>query len=208
MGTSGDKSEDGSVHVGRLNLVSSVQVGDMGSIVFPAARALVAWLEKHGGNLEGVRALELGSGSGAVGLAACALGADVILTDVDVYTGMLRENIEANQSWLRGKAEARGLDWAEKVGEDLKSRIDLLLVSDCVYYEQSLEPLVTTMANLTHLSSTVLLSYESRPEKGPIYEAFFPLLANHFHSEQLCQSQSEHGNSVYLIKLTKNIENK
>ena len=33
---------------------------------------------------------ELGSGSGAVGLAACALGADVILTDVNVYTGMLR----------------------------------------------------------------------------------------------------------------------
>ena len=29
----------------------------MGSIVFPAARALVAWLEKHGGNLDGVRAL-------------------------------------------------------------------------------------------------------------------------------------------------------
>ena len=33
------------------------QVGDRGAIVFPAARALVAWLEKHGGNLEGVRAL-------------------------------------------------------------------------------------------------------------------------------------------------------
>ena len=33
------------------------QVGDMGSIVFPAARALVAWLEKHGGNLDRVRAL-------------------------------------------------------------------------------------------------------------------------------------------------------
>ena len=29
----------------------------MGSIVFPAARALVAWLEQHGGNLDGVRAL-------------------------------------------------------------------------------------------------------------------------------------------------------
>ena len=29
----------------------------MGSIVFPAARALVAWLEQHGGNLQGVRAL-------------------------------------------------------------------------------------------------------------------------------------------------------
>ena len=29
----------------------------MGSIVFPAARALVAWLEKHGGNLKGLRAL-------------------------------------------------------------------------------------------------------------------------------------------------------
>ena len=134
---------------------------------------------------------------------------------------------------------------------ELKSSIDLLLVSDCVYYEQSLEPLViskkakptnfgrellqfllqvNTMASLTHPTSTVLLSYERRPEKGflthhdilllslsakssslflgPIYEAFFPLLAKHFHSEQLCQSKSEHGNSVYLIKLTKILENK
>ena len=37
--------------------MSFPQVGDMGSIVFPAARALVAWLEQHGGNLQGVRAL-------------------------------------------------------------------------------------------------------------------------------------------------------
>ena len=29
----------------------------MGSIVFAAARALVAWLEQHGGNLQGIRAL-------------------------------------------------------------------------------------------------------------------------------------------------------
>ena len=29
----------------------------MGSIVFPAARALVSWLEEHGGDLKGVRAL-------------------------------------------------------------------------------------------------------------------------------------------------------
>merc|ERR1712200_100102 len=134
------------------------------------------------------------------GLKACALGANVIVTDVEVYTSMIRENIEANQSCLKGKAEARGLDWAEEMSDELKSSIDLLLVSDCVYYEQSLQPLVTTMASLTHPASTVLLSYERRPEKGPIYEAFFPLLANHFHSEQLCQSQSEHGNSVHLIK--------
>ena len=32
----------------------------MGSIVFPAARVLVAWLEQHGGNLDGVRALGKG----------------------------------------------------------------------------------------------------------------------------------------------------
>merc|ERR1712156_412667 len=203
----GNSGEDGSGRVGHLNLVSSVQVGDMGSIVFPAARALVSWLEEHGGDLKGVRALELGSGSGVVGLEACALGADVIVTDVEVYTGMIRENIEANQSCLKGKAEARGLDWAEEVSDELKSSIDLLLVSDCVYYEQSLQPLVTTMASLTHPKSTVLLSYEQRPEKGSIYEAFFPLVKKHFHSEQFGQTRSEHGNQVFLIKLTKISDN-
>ena len=130
------------------------------------------------------------------------------------------------------------------MGEDLKSRIDLLLVSDCVYYEQSLEPLVKfeRKTNICRNVSTIFSSgdHNGKPHPpiihcpaflweptgkrfflsslpfrchhivfpGPIYEAFFPLLANHFHSEQLCQSQSEHGNSVYLIKLTKNIENK
>ena len=39
-----------------------------------------------------------------------------------------------------------------KVSDELKSSIDLLLVSDCVYYEQSLQPLVKVSSEL-HESS-------------------------------------------------------
>ena len=149
--------------------------------------------------------------------------------------------------------EARALDWSEPVPEELVGQValpspsflphslltpssslslpqvELLLVSDCVYYEQSLEPLVQkitsltspssssvatrpsapphpqvrTMASLTTPSSTVVLSYERRPEKAPVYEAFFPLLEQTFASRPLGQETSEHGNMVYLLHLTK-----
>ena len=36
-----------------------------------------------------------------------------------------------------------------KVSDELKSSIDLLLVSDCVYYEQSLQPLVKVTSEFT-----------------------------------------------------------
>ena len=59
------------------------------------------------------------------------------------------------------------------------------------------------MASLTTPSSTVVLSYERRPEKTPVYEAFFPLLEQSFASRPVSQGASEHGNIVYLFHLTK-----
>ena len=52
-----------------------------------------------------------------------------------------------------------------KVSDELKSSIDLLLVSDCVYYEQSLQPLVKVTSEL-HESSP---SFQNVPIAGDNY---------------------------------------
>lgn len=61
--------------------------------------------------------LELGSGTGLVGLsAAVAVGADVLMTDVAVVLPLLQHNVEANQQLVAasgGRAAAAALLWEE-----------------------------------------------------------------------------------------------
>ena len=59
-----------------------VVAADIGGEVWPAAAAMCAWLANHTAEVQGRRVLELGSGTGACGLYAAALGASrVLLTD-------------------------------------------------------------------------------------------------------------------------------
>ena len=54
----------------------------VGGTVWPCAAALCRWLSQHADDMKGVSVLELGSGTGAVGLFAAALGPSrVLLTD-------------------------------------------------------------------------------------------------------------------------------
>lgn len=81
------------------------------------------------------RALELGAGTGLVGLAAAAaLGAEVLLTDLPEIVPNLKRNIEANQH-LGVRASAEVLDWRD-VPAPLPSqadRFELVLAADPLY---------------------------------------------------------------------------
>ena len=70
----------------------------LGTELWPAARALVAFLEERRTALaSAAQVLELGSGTGACGLAAAALGARrVLLTDKPVLLPLLSANVAAN----------------------------------------------------------------------------------------------------------------
>ncbi|RCN40378.1 hypothetical protein ANCCAN_13669 [Ancylostoma caninum] len=95
--------------------------------------------------------LELGSGTGVVGLALGKLGARrVILTDYpkeEILT-LLRENVEKNH--LESKCEVRGLDWQSAEGiaavVDSLVELDFLIASDVFYDVCTFHPLVTTIA--------------------------------------------------------------
>ena len=56
--------------------------------------------------------LELGAGTGLVGIATSALGAkQVYLTDLDYCTENIRENVKANEPVLKGEVTVQALDW-------------------------------------------------------------------------------------------------
>ncbi|MCP6565557.1 protein N-lysine methyltransferase family protein, partial [Klebsiella pneumoniae] len=52
--------------------------------------------------------LELGSGTGAVGLMAATLGADDIVTDREELQDLLKMNINMNKHLVTGSVQAKG----------------------------------------------------------------------------------------------------
>ena len=87
--------------------------------------------------------LELGAGTGLVGIAAAAVwGAGVVLTDVvSVVEGNLAHNVEANRQSVEAAAAGKGaamttavLDWWEPEKADLPvKQFPLVVAADCVY---------------------------------------------------------------------------
>lgn len=74
--------------------------------LWPAAEALCRYLESAyghiSGRLQGLRVLELGAGTGLVGIFAARLGADVILTDLPGVLENLQANVALNQRKNQG----------------------------------------------------------------------------------------------------------
>lgn len=102
------------------------------------------------------RVLELGSGTGLVGMAAaCAWNVDVLLTDLPDIVTNLQHNLEQNKQVLdqhNGSATARQLDWADEtdVPRDDGDKFMVILAADPIYSTEHPEILVRTVRRWIH----------------------------------------------------------
>ena len=144
--------------------------GVLGGAVWPSAIALSNYLSDHHSSWlrrSNPLAAELGSGTGAVGLFAAALGARIVLTDVGPLTAagyggtvrllqLLRENVHANRALLGESAEVQvaEVDWAQKAHAaairqaHAPDGFDLVLASDVIYQSSAHAPLANTISRL------------------------------------------------------------
>ncbi|EGW14427.1 Uncharacterized protein C14orf138-like [Cricetulus griseus] len=165
--------------------------GGVGCVVWDAAIVLSKYLETPAFSGDGAHALsrrsvlELGSGTGAVGLMAATLGADVVVTDLEELQDLLKMNINMNKHLVTGSVQAKVLKWGEEL-EDLTSP-DYILMADCIYYEESLEPLLKTLKELSGSETCIICCYEQRTMgKNPeIEKKYFELLQLDFDFEEI-----------------------
>lgn len=115
----------------------------VGGEVWPAAAAMCSFLANHTCDLQGARMLELGAGTGAVGLFAAGLGAGhVLLTDGGYGEATLRDlcaqNIAANAMLFAADStvEIEELQWGREQTAsllDVHEPFDWVVASDCSY---------------------------------------------------------------------------
>ena len=154
--------------------------------VWDGAIVLARLFEAEPQRVQGLTVLELGAGCGLAGIAASVLGAQqVVLTDLPSAVPRLRRNIDANRAVFPSYTSVSccPCDWFDPCNlSDLlpSSHPDLVLVADCVWMEDLIEPLFATLRRytMTPSASRVLFAYQRRGKRTD--EVFWEALSSLF----------------------------
>lgn len=134
-------------------------------------------------DVRGKRIVELGAGTGLVGISAALMGArETVLTDLEYTMANLEHNVAvtmAKASSIHGASiTTKVLDWFAPPLDT--GDLDMILASDVVWVEELIAPLVQTMATFVRQSRTpvtVLMSYQRRSVRSD--EILFQELERH-----------------------------
>mmetsp|Transcript_6493 Transcript_6493/g.8254 ORF Transcript_6493/g.8254 Transcript_6493/m.8254 type:complete len:313 (-) Transcript_6493:524-1462(-) len=148
-----------------------------GLIVWDGSIVLAKFLEHNFAfpQLQGKKVLELGAGTGLVGLAAAFLGAEnVFLTDLEYTLQNMRANADLNKPNTRNHVDVYELDWLKVSGRNKSedddaikvlrnlSDCDMILAADVVWVEELILPLVASIDKILTSKATMYMSYQSR----------------------------------------------
>ena len=161
--------------------------GDLTGIrIWEAAPVLIQYLERHRARLlTGRSLLDVGAGTGAVGIAAAAFGArHAVLSDADTTTTiaqraggysskssleLLAENVELNGAGAQKLISVAPLQWGnqahiDSLREQYPSGFDVIVASDTLYYEpeSTYAELAVTIRSLAAPEASIILSYVVR----------------------------------------------
>ncbi|XP_020640257.3 EEF1A lysine methyltransferase 3 [Pogona vitticeps] len=167
--------------------------------VWEAALTLCEYFEAQKLNFWGKKVIELGAGTGMVGIIVSLLGGDVTITDLPVALKQIEENVLRN---LPGKCMARTRVCALSWGLDHKEfpqNYDFILGADIVYLKDTYPLLIRTLQHLCGDQSTIYLSSKMRQEHStPLF--FETLLPMHFSSTLAFRDEVE---NINIFKVTK-----
>jgi predicted nicotinamide N-methyase len=133
--------------------------GGQGEIIWRGGSSLISRTIKGiFPSIEGKSIIELGTGTGVLGLLLAMAGANVLLTDQEhVINGpILAQNVEANREDIEtngGSVKMRTLNWEKSLdfsqGEE---SFDLLVATDCYFFEYLGVKLVETILKVKEVN--------------------------------------------------------
>ncbi|XP_039370217.1 EEF1A lysine methyltransferase 3 isoform X4 [Mauremys reevesii] len=153
-------------------------------------------------NFWGKKVIELGAGTGIVGILATLLGGDVTITDLPLALEQIQENVHRNVPAAHSaRARVCALSWGLDHEEFLRD-YDFILGADIVYLKDTYPLLIRTLRHLCGPHSTIYLSSKMRQEHSTamFYEALLPL---HFTSELAYRDENENIN-IYRVTSKQN----
>lgn len=182
-----------------------------------AAKRIILQRSRWSQLMNGIRVVDLGSGTGVVAVALNALGADLaIATDMPKCMELLESNVASwnkQQPKCRGVLAATALAWERYLAGDLNkilhletsSSMDLVIACDCVYGTEHIgrSPIVPIVTDFLlsddpslGAKRLVLVAYESRDDD--IEESFWYQIDQHDDIERLqvtsCAAAVSEGN--------------
>jgi predicted nicotinamide N-methyase len=143
-----------------------------------------------------IQVVELGAGCGIVGIGLVQMLANcsVLLTDLAEVEDIITRNINASHPATMSSVKYRNLDWGNPPDDLCSCPIELILVSDCTYNEDSLPVLVSALDRLVRTSpdAVILVALKRRHDSET---KFFDLMASAgFMSEmESMELPSQHG---------------
>ncbi|KAM9410622.1 EEF1A lysine methyltransferase 3-like isoform 2-T2 [Pholidichthys leucotaenia] len=167
--------------------------------VWDSALHLCHYLEQRCVALRGKKVIELGAGTGVLGILAARL--EVTLTDLPLALPQLQANVSANappSGWPSAPPTILPLSWG-KDHMTFSSDWDLVLCTDIIYLPETYPLLVETLAHLCSNGAMVYLSSKMRKEHktAGFYEEYLPSRFN----VELLHRNDEHNNNIYRASL-------
>ncbi|NXU10029.1 MT21A methyltransferase, partial [Pardalotus punctatus] len=151
------------------------------AVVWDAAVVLCAYLEMEGIDLRDRSVIELGAGTGLLGIVVTLLGkgyfvfslkaiyncsARVTITDRAAALEFLESNVQANlPPELRPRAVVKELTWGKDLDNFPSGAFDFVLGADIVYLEETFAELLQTLEHLCSDQTVVLLSCRIRYDR-------------------------------------------
>ncbi|NXW58696.1 MT21A methyltransferase, partial [Eurystomus gularis] len=151
------------------------------AVVWDAAVVLCAYLEIGNIDLRDRSVIELGAGTGLLGIVATLLGkgffvclfravyycsAHVTITDRAAALEFLESNVQANlPAELRPRAVVKELTWGKDLDNFTPGAFDFVLGADIVYLEETFAELLQTLEHLCSEKTVILLSCRIRYER-------------------------------------------
>ncbi|CBJ26565.1 conserved unknown protein [Ectocarpus siliculosus] len=190
---------------GKLKLEVNWGVG-IGGGLWSTGILLTEHLAKHAALYDrvfkGKRVLELGSGTGLVGLAAARFGPplEVVITDLESHVDICKRNVASQDDMgAQGLCSVRveAYDWSSEVPEELgEVPFDVILATDVAYYEHLYAPFVQALERTAGQHTLVLLGV-TRTDTGP---AFFDALDKAGFVYNLVDQASHKGFGLFTVQ--------
>lgn len=124
------------------------------------------------GDWSGVRVVDLGCGTGIVGICMALAGASVVLSDLPHITALAKENLDRNCLSAHRDVRVVDYEWGEDIG-DMGAQPDVLVAADVLYRPPMHESLLKAICLLAAPHTYVFIAYRKRDEHET---SFFPKL--------------------------------